>query len=304
MSTAPLDVVVVGNAGVDTNVYLSGADVDWSREANFTENRDYVGQAGGYAARGYAQLGWRTGFVGTIGPDWAGALVREELQHDGIDLTGLWVDPAGTARSVNVMGTDGSRKNFYDGAGHLHAVPPPAAYRIVGEARLVHVNLANWARLLLPSARDGAAVLAVDLQDVADPFDTYRADFIAAADIVFASAANHGPPEPLAEALLGINPGLRLVVIGMGSAGCAVADGSGIRRYAAPALDLPIVDTNGAGDSLAVGLLTSLVLQGHDLDTAVRRGQVAARWCCAQRASTRSLIRAADLDRLDGASST
>ena len=47
------DVVVVGNAGIDTNVFLYGADVDFSVEANFSDTLDTVGQAGGYSSRGY-----------------------------------------------------------------------------------------------------------------------------------------------------------------------------------------------------------------------------------------------------------
>ena len=56
MSDSNFDVVVVGNVGIDTNVYLPGSDIDFSVEANFTENFDYVGQAGGYASQGFAQL--------------------------------------------------------------------------------------------------------------------------------------------------------------------------------------------------------------------------------------------------------
>jgi acarbose 7IV-phosphotransferase len=67
MAGYDLDVVVIGNIGIDTNVYLFHADVDWSIEANFSENIDYVGQAGGYASRGYAQFGKRTAFVGHVG---------------------------------------------------------------------------------------------------------------------------------------------------------------------------------------------------------------------------------------------
>ena len=115
--TSP-EVVVIGNAGIDTNVFLPGADIDWSREANFTENLDCVGQAGAYAARGYARLGHRTAFIGHVGADAAGRLVRETLRSDGIDLRGLALDPRGTARSVNLMYRDGRRKNFYDGKGH------------------------------------------------------------------------------------------------------------------------------------------------------------------------------------------
>ena len=47
-----LDVVVIGNAGVDTNVYLPHADIDFEVEANFTENLDCVGQAGASACAG------------------------------------------------------------------------------------------------------------------------------------------------------------------------------------------------------------------------------------------------------------
>ena len=75
-----LDIVVIGAVGVDTNVFLAGADVDFSIEVNFSENRDYVGQAGGFASRGFAQLGKRTGFIGYIGEDTA---LLEELMERG-----------------------------------------------------------------------------------------------------------------------------------------------------------------------------------------------------------------------------
>lgn len=92
MTTRPSDapeVVVVGNAGVDTNVYLPGDAIDWTREANFSDNRDYAGQAGGYAARGYAQAGRATAFVGALGDDAAGTMVREAFGRDGIDARGV-----------------------------------------------------------------------------------------------------------------------------------------------------------------------------------------------------------------------
>ena len=45
------DVVVVGNAGIDTTVYLDDP-IDLGRETDYAENVDGVGQSGGYAARG------------------------------------------------------------------------------------------------------------------------------------------------------------------------------------------------------------------------------------------------------------
>ena len=65
LSPSP-EVVVLGCAGVDTNVFLPGREVDWSVEANFTENLDTPGQAGVYASRGYAALGRRVAFIGNL----------------------------------------------------------------------------------------------------------------------------------------------------------------------------------------------------------------------------------------------
>ena len=115
MTGKTFDVVVVGNVGIDTNVYLRRADIDFTVESNFTENVDYVGQAGGYTSRGFAQLGKKTAFIGYVGDDHNGRFIREEFRRDGIDTDALFIDPSGTSRSINFMYQDGRRKNFYDG---------------------------------------------------------------------------------------------------------------------------------------------------------------------------------------------
>lgn len=70
-----------------------------------------------------AQLGKNTAFIGYVGEDHNGILVRETLSSDGIDLTGLFIDPEGTARSINFVYPDGRRKNFYDGKSHMTLQP-------------------------------------------------------------------------------------------------------------------------------------------------------------------------------------
>lgn len=296
MSVAPPpEVVVVGNAGVDTCVYPYGDEIDWSVEANFTENLDTVGQAGGYASRGYARLGRRTAFVGHVGADAAGDLVRRTLEADGVDTRALFVDPAGTARSVNFMYRDGRRKNFYDGKGHMSLSPDLGACRAVMDgARLAHFNLPNWGRTLLPLAGGLGLTVACDLQDVVDPADPYRRDFVEAADIVLCSAANH-EPERLAESLWARRPGL-LVVVGMGARGCALGAGGRVRRFPPVPHEKPVVDTNGAGDGLAVGFLTSWVLEGRPLEESVLRGQVVARHTCTLRGTSDGLLDAAEVE--------
>lgn len=293
---APFEAVVVGNIGIDTNIYLPGADIDFSVEANFTEDLDYVGQAGGYSSRGFAQLGRNTAFIGSVGDDYHADHIRATLAADGVDASALFIDPAGTCRSVNIMYRDGRRKNFYDGKGHMQLAPDLAcAAQVLAGARLAVFHLPNWARQLLPIARQGGSVIACDLQDVTDPGDPYRQDFIASADILFCSAANFPDPAALVEPWLRARPDL-IVVVGRGAQGCAVASSAGVAHYPPPPLDLPIVDSNGAGDALAVGFLTSYVLEGRSIEESALRGQIAARHTCAQKATSDTLIGRAALD--------
>ncbi len=290
MQQRDLDVVVIGNVGIDTNVYFHSGEPDFGREANFTDNIDYLGQAGGYASRGYAALERRTAFIGHVGDDPNGHFIRATLAADGIDVSALWVDPAGTARSINLMYGDGRRKNFYDAKGHMTLRPDLEQCRaLFARARLAHFNLPNWGRLLLPLAKAAGVTIACDLQDVVTLRDGYRDDFIDHADIVFFSAVNCDDPEPMMLELLRANSRL-VVVSGMGARGCALGTAAGIRRFSPVAMTTPVIDSNGAGDGLAVGFLDAYVLRGESLETAIRCGQIAARHTCTLKASTDGLI--------------
>ena len=72
------DVVVIGNVGIDTNIYHAGSDINFDLESGFTENIDYVGNAGGYSSRGFAQLGYRCAFIGYVGDDYSGNFILSE----------------------------------------------------------------------------------------------------------------------------------------------------------------------------------------------------------------------------------
>lgn len=300
MTHKRFDVAVIGSVGIDTNVYLPGADIDFDVEANFTENLDYVGQAGGYASRGYAQLGKRTTFIGYVGDDCHGRFIRDEFARDGIDTTALFIDPMGTARSVNFMYQDGRRKNFYDGKGHMQLEPDLEVCRaVLAQSAMAHFNLPNWGRYLLPIASELGLTVACDLQDVISVDDAYRQDFIEHADILFCSAVNYPDPTPLIEAFLAVNPD-QVIVVGMGAEGCALGTGDGVRFCPVVDMDAPVIDTNGAGDGLAVGLLTSYVLDGYSLVDSVWRGQIIARYTCTLKASSSNLITMEALDRFFG----
>ncbi len=282
------DVVVIGNVGIDTNVY--GNYIDFTAESNFSENIDCIGQAGGYASLGYSQLGKKAAFIGYVGDDFSGEFIRKEFARNGIDTTAMFIDPMGTSRSVNFMYRDGCRKGFYDGKAHIHLKPDlDVCKAVLAGAKLAHFHIPNWARLLLPIAKDLGVPIACDIQDVVREDDPYRQDFIRYADVLFFSSANHKDPSPLMHLFLKDNPE-RIVIAGMGAQGCKVLTRSSEEHYAALQMESPVIDTNGAGDSLAVGFLSSFVLDKHSLRDSVHRGQIAARYKCSQKASSSNLI--------------
>ncbi len=284
------DVVVIGAVGVDTNIYLVSKDIDFSVEANFTENLDYVGGAGGYSSRLFAQLGLKTSFIGYAGTDHNGEFIRREFNHDGIDMTALFVDPYGTKRSVNFMYQDGRRKNFYDGKGSMYVKPNLELCReIISQTKLIHVNIVNWTRYLLPIAKELGVTISCDIQDVVDINDEYRKDYVDYADILFFSCVNYPDPTPLIKVFQKSNSE-RIIVVGMGAQGCALAVEDDIHFYPPVKMTTPVIDTNGAGDSLVVGFLSSYCLDGYNLENAILRGQICARHTCTIKASSSDFI--------------
>lgn len=87
------------------------------------------------------------------------------------------------------------------------------------------------------------------------------------------------------------------MIVGRGAEGCALGARDGVRFFAAVDMDAPVTDTNGAGDGLAVGFLASYVLDGYSLIDSVWRGQIAARYTCALKASSSNLITLEELDQ-------
>jgi len=132
---------------------------------------------------------------------------------------------------------------------------------------------------------------------VVSPDDPYREDFVRGADVLFFSGVNQPDPAPLMQRYLSQGR-VRAVIAGLGRHGCLLATREGgVEHFPAVPDERPVVDTNGAGDSLAVGFLSSYVLDGRSLRESVLRGQIAARHACTLRGTSRGLIDTAELDR-------
>jgi sugar/nucleoside kinase (ribokinase family) len=295
-----IDVVVVGGTGIDTNVYLPGGDIDFVHEANFTENLDCVGQAGGYSARGFLRMGLTTSIIDALGDDVYSGLIRKTLKNDGISSPVFLEDPKGTRRSVNIMYRDGRRKNFYDGKGSMEIREADLPLRRISTAfqktKLAHFSVVNWARYLLKPAKAAGVTISVDLQDAPSVDDPYRAEFVREADVIFFSSVNAVDLQSFFEGYVKDRPD-RIVVCGMGEKGCAVGSAGGIDYFPAVHDDRAVVDTNGAGDSLAVGFLTGRYFERRSLAESALCGQIAARHACTLRGTSDGLLSRGELRR-------
>ena len=282
------DICVVGAIGMDTNCYLYSETIDYINEANFTENIDGVGQAGGYCARLSKALGNRTYFFGFLGNDWQGEMIRQRFVEEQIEHQ-FFLEKKGTKRSVNIVSKDGSRKNFYDGKSAMDIIVNPDDFKVTFQkSQVIHFNIVNWTRQLLSAAKKSQCILSSDLQDIPSIDDLYRKDYLEQADMIFFSGVNLKEPRFVLKELMNRYPEKQYFCT-LGKEGCFYNDGQKIAKQQAVEIDRKIVDTNGAGDSFAMGTLTSL-LRGFNIHDAVFRGQICARYTCTLKADTTSFL--------------
>lgn len=291
------DILVVADAfGIDTNVYVAGTRR--GAETTFARTTDGLGQAGCYGALAAAALGVTKRAIAALGDDRLGLWVRDALTAAGVAVTELR-DPQGTHRSVNLVTDDGTRRNFLDprGVSETH-VEPDVCREAMRGARLLHCHLEDWCREVLPIAAEEGLIVSCDLQHVVDLDDPYRTDFVAASDLLFLSAANLDDPRSAAAELASRRDG-RIVGVGNGAEGCLVAHADRVEHYRPAELPRAVVDTNGAGDNLAVGFIVAHLLDGLPIDRAITRAQLAARWICTLPGDRKAPLSRAALDTLE-----
>ena len=168
---------------------------------------------------------------------------------------------------------------------------------ILKETQLAHFNIPNWARHLLPLSKELGLKISCDIQDVTDISDPYRAEFINYADVLFLSSVNHADPKPMLKEIIKKHPH-KIVISGMGADGCAVGTKDGIEYFEAVELPGIIVDTNGAGDGLAVGFLSGYIFERFGIKKSILRAQIVARYTCTLKATTSNLISQNTLQKL------
>ncbi|HJQ01000.1 MAG TPA: PfkB family carbohydrate kinase [Jatrophihabitans sp.] len=160
----------------------------------------------------------------------------------------------GALEPLDLAGLIGTDDHLHlSGYSLLHDGSRPAARSVLGLAHAMGTGISVDAASAAPIRSVGAAAFLDWL-----PTGTL---LIANADELMALTATGDPAELTERGLT--------VVIKDGPDGARIADDRGVRRVATT--PVPVLDSTGAGDAFAAGLLAAL-RAGADLDDAVRQG--------------------------------
>ncbi|MFG2059051.1 carbohydrate kinase family protein [Micromonospora sp. NPDC048930] len=274
-----LDLLVVGGLGVDIRAQVPALPLPAADSLAVPPIELRIGNTGAGVALAAHALGLRVGLVDVLGADPAGDVVRAALARTSV-RTVLVDAPAGTRRSVNMVDPAGRRMSLYDPRPWSGPAPFAEAEltALVREAAHVHVSIMDWARAALPTLRAGLAdgvALSTDLHDW-DGENDYHRPFAEAADLVFVSDVQLG--DRAGKVAAGLAP--RTVLVTGGAAGSTLhAPDTPPVRVPATTPPAPVVDTNGAGDAFAAGLIAARLRGASPLDAARYAARVAAAAC-------------------------
>jgi sugar/nucleoside kinase (ribokinase family) len=264
---ATLPVVVAGDVATDVVVLLSGEPAPGSDRPAAITTRG--GGAGANVAAHLAALGTPVLLAGCVGDDDAGATLAADLAAAGVALALRTVRGAATGTIVSLVEPDGSRSMLADrGANRaLRAgdVPVPTAAG--------HLHLSGYV-LLDPDSRaaglaameeavDAGCTVSLDPASIR-PLTRYGVDRwladTAAATLLLPNAEEArlltGCAD-VAAAAVALADRHRVVAVSLGGDGALWASGRELVHR--PAHPTTVVDTTGAGDAFAAGLLAAWV---------------------------------------------
>lgn len=294
------DVLVVGGVGVDTVVRVERLPVEARDSVLVPPVREYVGHTGNGVALGCQALGLATALVDVIGDDPFGRLVRDRYADSGVDFR-YTTHPSGTRRAVNLVDDSGRRMSFYDGRHPAGLRLDPELYQpLLATTRHLHLSIMDFARHLYPAAAELGLTVSTDLHDW-DGANPYHLDFARQSDLVFLSTAALGDRVEQTMRDLLREGRASVVVATAGSAGSLllVRGENQVHQVPVAGLGLPVVDSNGAGDSYLAAFLAGY-LAGRDWTECARWGAVAGEYSCQRPGTHTSFVDAATLAGLLG----
>lgn len=243
-------------------------------------------------------LGSRVELLSLVGRDEVGQLAQKAVADLGLNTGYLLPELEAQAQAVIIFEPSGQRmihtdlKDIQD-----RSYPVEMFERALQNASIAVLCNINFSRALLPIAKAKGVPVATDVHTISNLEDSYNADFMAAADILFQSHEKLPvSPEEWVRQVSG-RYGKKLMVVGLGANGALLSeDGSSILHI--PAVQpRPVVNTIGAGDSLFASFL-HFYGKGLEPHQALRRAVFFAGYKIGSNGAAEGFLSEAELERL------
>lgn len=283
-----LDAITIGEAMA---MFVATENGDLASVNSFTKS---IAGAELNVAIGLARLGLNVGWVSRIGDDSFGRFTCQQLDQEGVDRRQVIVDshfPTGFQLKSKVDdGSDPLVEYFRRGSAASHLSTDDFHYDYFRSAR--HLHLSGVCAALSASSLALSKYAAQEMKAMGKTisFDpnlrpvlwsseqemiTQLNDLASFADWVLPGIkegyilTGYRQPEAIADFYLAM--GVKAVVIKTGSDGAWFKTADGIKDTIPAIKTDNVVDTVGAGDGFAVGVISAL-LEGKSLPEAIRRG--------------------------------
>lgn len=283
-----LDVITIGEAMA---MFVASQTGDLAAAEQFAKR---VAGAELNVATGLARLGLKVGWVSRVGNDSFGRYVRQQLAKEQIDSRGVTTDESFATgfqlKSKAENGTDPIVEYFRKGSAASHLSVADFNEEYFCSARHLHVSgvaaalsdtslelLNHAARVmkqkgktisfdpnLRPVLWKSEAEMVKQLNQLA-----FQADWVLPGLSEGAILTGHKTPEAIADFYL--DHGVKTVVLKTGADGAWFKTADGEKGAVSAVKVENVVDTVGAGDGFAVGVISAL-LEGKTLEHAVSRG--------------------------------
>ena len=244
-----------------------------------------------------ASLGLRAAYVGAVGQDALGALVREELTRRGIDIGAVLTRAAGTREAVILVEPSGERVVLWSRDAALALRPSEVPVDLMRRTRVLHVDGVDLDATVHAAqlARAAGAIVTCDLDDVGEGRGALleAATHPILAEGVPSALTREADVVQALHALGHRHPGP--ICVTRGAKGAMLLEGG--RVYECPAPTVQAVDTTGAGDVFR-GAYIAARLEGLAPDDVLRFACAAAAVSCTRVGAVGGVPTRAEIDKL------
>jgi sugar/nucleoside kinase (ribokinase family) len=268
-------VVVVGDVATDVVVVLAGTPAPGSdRPATI---RTHGGGAGANVAAHLARVGTPAVLAGCVGDDDAGRGLAAELSSGGVRLALRTVRDAATGTIVSLVEPGGQRSMLADRGANLRLRPgdipglPPGGHLHLSGYTLLDPGPRTAGLAALSAAAEAGCTVSLDPASTG-PLTAYGVDrWLADTAAVTMLLPNADEARLLTgcadagDAARSLAARHRIVAVSLGADGALWASGDLLVHR--PARPTVVVDTTGAGDAFAAGVLSAW-LRAPDADPA------------------------------------